>query len=166
MKERIITAACGAALCFSLQAFAAKDVAPATNDSCHQKLWAQLNLTADQKAKLKDMRSEMQTLRKTSRDKMKDLRDKSRDELLKAAPSKTVLYGYAAEISAVQKAMAEHMADHMLKVKTVLTKEQFEKLLSKDFWKNMRKCGPQHGMKGGPGKGGMHDPGGMPDMDD
>jgi hypothetical protein len=58
--------------------------------------------------------------------------------------------------------MSEKMADHMLKMKTILTKDQFQKLLSKDFW---------HGL-GQPGKGprpphdGQH---GMPppgDMDD
>ena len=131
----------------------------AMKDSSHQKMFEQLNLTVDQKAKMKALRQEMQDLRKANMEKMKALRDKSKDELLKAAPNKTVLYGFAKEMGDLHKAMAEHMADHLLKVKAVLTKEQFEKMLSKDFLKGMREQRMHdHGQK--------HGPGGMHDMDD
>jgi Spy/CpxP family protein refolding chaperone len=125
------------------RAFCVPDSTAHAQDSTHQKWWAQLNLTEDQKAKLKTLRADMKDFRKTNFEKMKSLLDKSKDELLKAAPSKTVLYGYAKEMGDLHKAISEKMADHMLKMKTILTKEQFQKLLSKDFW---------HGM-GQPGKG-------------
>jgi Spy/CpxP family protein refolding chaperone len=127
----------------------------AVKDSSHQKMFEQLNLTADQKAKMKALRQEMQDLRKANMEKMKAIREKSKEELLKATPNKTVLYGYAKEMGDLHKAMSEHMADHLLKVKAVLTKEQFEKMLSKDFLKGMR----EQRMK-------EHGPGGMHDMDD
>jgi Spy/CpxP family protein refolding chaperone len=114
-------------------------------DSSHQKIWAELNLTADQKVKLKTMREDAQQSRTAIFDKMKDLRDKSKQELLKEKPSKDVLYGYAKQLAEEQKILAEHMADHMLKLKSILTKEQFEKVLSKDFFMGMQK---EHGGNG------------------
>lgn len=137
----------------------------AMHDSLHQKFMDQLNLSADQKAKMKALREEMRTLRKANMEKMKVLREKSKEELLKAAPNKTVLYGYAKEMGDLHKAMAEQMADHLLKVKAVLTKEQFEKMMSKDFLKGMR----ERRMHDGPPRGGPHGmggPGGMHEMDD
>jgi Spy/CpxP family protein refolding chaperone len=135
-------------------------------DSLHQKWFAQLNLTGDQKAKMKALREEMRSLRKANREKMKALLDKSKEELLKAAPNKTVLYGIAKEMGDLHKAMSEHMADHLLKVKAILSKEQFEKMLSKDFMKGKR----EQGMRKGPGKDGSHGMGGHgpgePDDDD
>jgi Spy/CpxP family protein refolding chaperone len=136
----------------------------ATKDSSHQKWIQQLNLSTDQKAKMKALREEMQTMRKSTMEKMKSLRDKSRDELLKAAPNKMVLYGYAKEIGDLHKAMSEQMADHMLKVKGILSKEQFEKMMSRDFLKGIRdkkiggpKTGKPYKMHG-QGPGGPHDP--------
>jgi Spy/CpxP family protein refolding chaperone len=117
----------------------------------HQKMFAQLNLNADQKGKMKVLRDEMKKLREANMEKMKALRDKSKEEMLKASPDKTVLYGFAKEMGDLHKEMAEQMADHMLKVKAVLTKEQFEKMLSHEFVKEMR------GKMGGPGgPGGKH----------
>lgn len=131
-------------------------------DSSHQKWWAQLNLTDDQKAKLKTLRQEMRESRKANFDKMKALLDKSKEELLKPAPTKAALYGYAKEMGDLHKAMAERMADHMLKVKTILTKDQFAKLLSKEMhppgMREMHK-GPNDAPHG-------QGPHGGPDLDD
>jgi Spy/CpxP family protein refolding chaperone len=121
----------GSAFCGTDSASCTTKRAP--GDSMHQKWFAQLNLTDDQKAKLKDMRKEMGEFRKVNFEKMKALREKSKVEFLKAAPSKTVLYGFAKEMGDLHKAMAEKMADHILKMKTILTKEQFEKMLNFDF---------------------------------
>jgi Spy/CpxP family protein refolding chaperone len=134
------------------------DSTAAVKDSAHQKWWSELDLTADQKTKLKGLRVDMKEFRKANFEKMKALLDKSKDELLKAAPSKTVLYGYAKEMGELHRTEAEHMVDHMLKMKSVLTKEQFEKLIKMGL-----RRGP-HGMDGKMHKGG---PGGPPpDMDD
>ncbi len=111
----------------------------AMQDSSRQKWWSELKLTADQKLKLKAIREDMQQFRKANFEKMKDLREKSKQELLKALPSKDVLYGFAKQLADQHRTMAEHMADHMLKLKGILTKEQFEKILSKDFFMGMQK---------------------------
>jgi Spy/CpxP family protein refolding chaperone len=135
------------------------DSTVAAGDSVHQKFWAQLNLTVDQKQKLKAIREENKDFRKANFEKMRALLEKSKDELLKPSPSKSVLYGYAKEMGDLHKTEAEHMADHMLKLKTILTKEQFEKLI---------KMGPPHGMHGmkdHPHRGGPGTPP-PPDMDD
>jgi Spy/CpxP family protein refolding chaperone len=99
----------------------------------------ELGLNADQNAKLKTLHSEMKIAHKEHIEKIKALREKSREELLKPKPDKTVLYGFAGEIGALQKIMAEKEADHLLKIKAILTPEQFDKLLSRNFTK---KVGP------------------------
>jgi Spy/CpxP family protein refolding chaperone len=129
----------------------------AKQDSSHQQLWKQLNLTPDQAAKLKSFREEMKTFRKTSFEKMSELRKKSKEELLKATPDKAVLKGYAKDLGDLTKAMAEQMTDHMLKIKSVLTKEQFEKLLSKDFMMDMRHKMGEWNKDGKNHKGPPHD---------
>jgi Spy/CpxP family protein refolding chaperone len=136
------------------------DPSAAARDSSHQKWWAQLNLTADQQAKLKTLRAEMKDFRKANFEKMKTLLDKNKAELLKAAPSKSVLYGYAKEMGDLHKTMSEHMADHMLKMKSILTKDQFDKLLSRDMF-----MGP-HGMRHGNPEGHRSGAGATPDRDD
>jgi Spy/CpxP family protein refolding chaperone len=135
----------------------------APRDSSHQKWWAQLNLTDDQQAKLKTLRQEMRESRKANFEKMKALLDKSKEELLKPSASKAVLNGYAKEMGELHRALAEQMADHMLKVKTILTKDQFAKLLGNEMrppmMREMRK-GP-HDERHGQGQGGP-----PPDFDD
>jgi Spy/CpxP family protein refolding chaperone len=143
-------------------AFCAADPAAKAADSSHQKWWAQLNLNDDQKAKLKELRAGAKDFRKANFEKMKSLLDKSKEELLKPAPNKTVLYGFAKEMGELHKAMAEHMAEHMLKVKAILSKEQFQKFMNRDFREGMGRPGAPHGEAGGAGPHHPHDG----DMDD
>jgi Spy/CpxP family protein refolding chaperone len=105
-----------------------------------------LNLSADQTEKLKALRDEMKPLRQATQDQMRALREKSKDELLKANPSKSVLDDLARQMGEVhhQTALKEH--EHLLKIKAILSKEQFEKLLSHD---PLRDGGPRK--PGGPG---------------
>jgi Spy/CpxP family protein refolding chaperone len=139
MHAKMVTCLCVLSLVMSASpAFCVPDSAMAARDSSRQKWWAQLNLTADQKAKLKTLRAEMKDFRKANFEKMKSLLDKNKAELLKAAPNRSVLFGYAKEMGDLHETMSEHMADHMLKMKSILTKEQFEKLLSRDMFR-----GPQ-----------------------
>jgi Spy/CpxP family protein refolding chaperone len=153
MRGKMIVCVCALSLFLNAATvFCASDSTDRARDSLHQKWWAQLNLTADQQAKLKALRSGTKDFRKANIEKMKSLLDKTKEELLKPAPSKAVLYGFAKEIGDLHKARSEHMADHMLTLKTILTKEQFQKFLSRDFHKGM-----------GPGEKG-HRPHG--DMDD
>ena len=64
------------------------------------------------------------------------------------------MYGYAKEMGELHKAMSEHMANHMLTIKSVLTKEQFAKLLSNEFHPPMG--GGHTGSHDGPPAGAGH----------
>jgi Spy/CpxP family protein refolding chaperone len=112
------------------------------------KIAQELGLNTDQKAQLKALHEEMKNSRKDHMEKMKALREKSRDELLKAAPKQATLYEYAKEMGTLHTAMAQKEADHLLKVKAILTPDQFKKLLSKDF-----RHEPEEGMGGPQGHG-------------
>jgi Spy/CpxP family protein refolding chaperone len=156
---------CGLALCLMMAAppaQGAQDSASFSRDSTRHRIWAQLGLSESQKAKLKEMRKQSMEFRKQNFEKMKVLLDKSKEELLKPSPSKAVLHGYAKEMGDLHRTMAEQMADHMIALKSVLTKEQFEKLLSNEFRPPMPGGhggdGPHHGPPGGHG--------GPPDFDE
>jgi periplasmic protein CpxP/Spy len=95
-----------------------------------QKVTKNLGLTTDQQAKLKNLRADVGKLNKVTRDKIKTLREKEKDELLVPNPSQQALYGYAKEINDLQGAMAEKRLEHLLKVKEILTPDQFKKLMS------------------------------------
>jgi Spy/CpxP family protein refolding chaperone len=95
-----------------------------------QKIAKNLELTPDQQAKLKDLRADMGKQNKATREKIKTIREKEKEELLIPNPSQPALYGYAKEINDLQGAMAEKRLEHLLKVKEVLTPDQFKKLLS------------------------------------
>ena len=118
----------------------------AREKSMGEKMAKELGLSADQKAKLKDLREGMKTVRKENMEKMRELVDKSKDELLKPTPDKDALAALAKESGELRRAMTEKETDHLLKVKAVLTPDQFKKLLSKDF-------GPRKGFR----EGGHHD---------
>jgi len=132
--------------------FGAQDSASFSRDSTRHKMWTQLGLSEDQKAKLKDMRTSMREFRKRNFEKMKAILDKSKEELLKQAPSQSVLYGYANDMGNLHREMSRQMADHMLKLRSILSKEQFTKLLSNEFRPSM-----QGGPHGRPGHGGPPD---------
>jgi Spy/CpxP family protein refolding chaperone len=106
------------------------DTSHAQGKAMWQKIAKNLELTPDQQAKLKDLRADMGKQNKISRDKIKTLREKEKEELLIPNPSQQALYGYAKEINDLQGTMAEKRLEHLLKVKEVLTPDQFKKLLS------------------------------------
>lgn len=95
-----------------------------------QKMSEKLGLTADQQTKLKDLRVDMQKQTEDTWKKIKTIRGKEKDELLVPNPSQQALYGYAKEINDLQGVMAEKRLENLLKVKEVLTQDQFKKLLS------------------------------------
>ena len=105
-----------------------------------------LNLNADQQAKLKALRGEMKPVREATMEKVKALHEKAKVELLKATPGKAELENIARQLGDAHRDMALKEQEHLLKVKAILTPEQFEKILSI----------PMKGMKGmghdGPGR--------------
>ena len=139
-------------MCFAAGATlaAAPDSSQSKGKGMGDKIAKELGLSADQKTKLKDLREEMKGVRKEHMEKMKAILDKSKEELLKASPKKEVLYGYAKQSGDLRRIMAEREVDHLLKVKAILTPEQFKKLLNKDF---------RHGPGMVPGPKGPHDQG-------
>ena len=96
------------------------------------RMFAGLNLTDDQQTKLKALHDEMMTIRKKHMEAVKTVRDKMKTELLKSDASQNTLYGYAGELGELHKQMTKDRTDHLLKVKKVLTPEQFSKLVEKE----------------------------------
>lgn len=100
-----------------------------------QKMWNDLGLTDDQKEKLKAVHQEGRDMRHKDMEALKTLRQKMKEELLKPSPSKATLDGYATEMGNLSKRMTQARTDHLLKVKSILTPEQFSKLLDKEWMK-------------------------------
>lgn len=113
-----------------------------------------LNLSADQKAKLKATRDEMKPVRDATMAQMKALREKAKTELLKANPAKSVLDDLAKQMGQVHQQMAMNEQENLLKIKSILSKEQFERILSRELIQGpaQRKGDkPGHEGRGGPG---------------
>jgi Spy/CpxP family protein refolding chaperone len=104
-------------------------------------IWKELNLTDEQKAKLKELRSGQAPAHKKEGETMRDVRQKIKAELLKEKPDRVALNKLTDEIANSHRQMARDRTEHLLKVKQILTKEQFEKMLSAED-------GPKCGMSG------------------
>jgi Spy/CpxP family protein refolding chaperone len=96
------------------------------------RMFDDLKLTDEQQARLKALRDEMMTIRKQHIEAVKGVRDKMKAELLKPSPSQKMLDRYAGELGELHKKMTKDRTDHLLKVKKVLTPEQFSKLVEKE----------------------------------
>ena len=122
-----------------LPAFAFSQKASSPPDRQHR-MWADLELNEEQKEKLKTLHVETKTERKSHFEALRDLRTKIKDELLKEQPSQSVLDDYAQKMGALHQEMARKQNQHMLKLKEVLTAEQFSKIVSKE-WKGGKHAG-------------------------
>lgn len=121
----------------------------------HQhRLWNSLGLDADQKAKLLTMHNEMRDIRKKNIEAETAVRVKIKDELSKSNPSKNVLSGYVDELGKLHDHMIQSHIDHLLQIKTILTPDQFHKVIDKQ-WNG---CGYGEG-KGRHGACGVNDTG-------
>lgn len=99
--------------------------------SCKDKkegVMRQLNLTAEQKKLLKDSkeahRAEMGQLAKALKEKRRELKD----ALAKPGVTKEQVDPIASQIKSIQTQMVDRRIDGILKVKGILTPEQFQKL--------------------------------------
>jgi Spy/CpxP family protein refolding chaperone len=133
MKSKVLLlSACAGILVVSSIAFSAQP-----NDSAmekhHQKMMADLKLTADQQSKIQALHKGFETAGKTLVEQMKGINEKVKTELLKDQPSKQVLDGYAVQLADIQKQLIQKRFDHVLQVKTILTKEQFSKHISHEW---------------------------------
>lgn len=110
-------------------------------------MWTDLGLTEEQKVKLKELHQEINSARGKNFETARNIRTKIRDELIKENPSTSQLDLYAAELGEVHKQIAKQHNDHLLKVKTVLSAEQFSKIVNKEterFGKFRTRAGGKH----------------------
>ena len=103
----------------------------------HKAFMEKLNLTDDQHTKLKLLKLDMQKEHILHFDEVKKVREKIKEEMLKEKPSQSALDGFAKELGKLHGELEKKRFKHFLKIKGVLNKEQFEKILSKEFRKGM-----------------------------
>ena len=96
-----------------------------------KEMWAELGLTSEQETKLKELHRQTAPNRREQMKKIEELRGKIKTELLKDKPSQKVLDDYAAQMGDLHKLMNLSSIDHLLKVKEILTPEQFKKFTEK-----------------------------------
>lgn len=102
------------------------------SETKHHRIFADLNLSEKQQNDLKALHQEMKELRLHHMESVRAVRDRMKTELLKPDASQSVLYGHAAELGELHKQMSKDRSDHLLKVKKVLTPEQFSKLVERE----------------------------------
>jgi Spy/CpxP family protein refolding chaperone len=119
------------------------------NQGAHR-MWNDLQLNADQQSKLLTIHNESQAIRKAQMDEESTVRGKIKEELAKSNPSKTVLSGFANELGNLHEKQIQSHIDHMLQLKAILTPEQFQKVIDKQW------NGQEKGMRG-MGRMGGHD---------
>jgi len=93
----------------------------------------ELRLTEDQKARLAQLRTEGNAMREEHMKKMKEIRLKMKEELAKDTPDGNKLMDYASQTADLVEQQTKARVEHLLKVKNILTKEQFEKMLTKEW---------------------------------
>lgn len=109
----------------------------AQKGSCHEKagpgcFWTDMKLTTEQQEKLKALHGEMMETRKAHKDEVMAVRKKIADELIKDAPSTANLDTYSKELGELHAKMTQERYQHLLKVKQILTAEQFKTMLSRE----------------------------------
>jgi Spy/CpxP family protein refolding chaperone len=128
-----------------------------------KKMFAELGLTPEQEAKLKEIRAAAAPAKKLHQQQLEVVRQKIKVELQKEKPSKSALNKYAAEAGSLHKQMNLASIDRLLKIKAVLTPEQFNKLSERGFMHGPGGPGmdkarmthkPRDGKDGRDGKGG------------
>lgn len=95
------------------------------------RMWADIDLSADQKTKLAKLREEFKTEQKAGFESMKSLRDQVAVELKKEAPDRKLLSKISQEMGNSAQAMSEKRINHVLAVKSILTKEQFARFIDR-----------------------------------
>ena len=95
-----------------------------------RKMLEELNLSAEQEAKFKEINSQYAPARRENAQRIEELREKINQEILRDKPSKSMLIQYAGTIGELQKKMSLSSVNHLLDVKAVLTPEQFKTFVS------------------------------------
>ena len=103
----------------------------------HKGFIEELKLTDEQATQLKLLKLDMQKEHVLHFGEVKKVRDKIKKEMLKEKPSQSTLDGFAKELGKLHGELEKKRFKHFLKIKGALNKDQFEKILSKAFLKDM-----------------------------
>ncbi|MBN1602572.1 MAG: Spy/CpxP family protein refolding chaperone [Chitinispirillaceae bacterium] len=125
--------------------------------------WKDMKLTTQQQENLKTLHDQMQETRKKHKNEVKTVRKKISDELLKDTPSTADLDTYSRELGDIHVRMTQERYNHLLKVKQVLTTEQFKMMISREDCKKHYRHKGKMGSPNGPDRkhaGGCHKGGG------
>jgi Spy/CpxP family protein refolding chaperone len=99
----------------------------------HAKWASDLGLTQEQKSNLLKIHKEMREIRLKQRENVASLRLKIKNELNQPNPSKPILDGYAVDLGKLHTMQIQNNTEQMLKIKAILTPEQFSKLIDKKW---------------------------------
>jgi Spy/CpxP family protein refolding chaperone len=133
MKRRILALVCAVVLTFGLRglALAAHDDndMSAKRENMEQKIDKELNLSAEQREQLKSFRADQQTVRQDIKKQLAEKRLAMKDELAKPESDKSIIDQLSADIKQLAGQGIDLHTAAMLKMKEVLTQEQFKKFL-------------------------------------
>ena len=110
-----------------------------------QKIYAQLNLTDEQKKQLEDNKHKNQEQKKALFKHMKSVREELRQEFMKPDLDMNKVNAIHAQIKATQSQMADNRLNSVLEVRKILTPEQFKKF--HELMKKHEKMERHHGDK-------------------
>ncbi len=94
-----------------------------------QKIWDQLNLTTEQKKQLGENKAKNREAMTTKFEQMKSCRESLKEELMKPELDMNKINGIQFQIKALQVEMVDNHLKSVLDVRTILTREQFEKFI-------------------------------------
>ena len=121
-------------------------------------VWSELNLTAEQKAKIEALQDEHYKATRPLREKIYDKSTEIRRLWLAANPDKDKITAAERELRALRGEMEDRATTLRLEIRSVLTPEQNEKLADLR-WGGGYGFGPRHGIRGRGGFGPGYWPG-------
>ena len=117
----------------------------------HGGWFSELNLTDEQKIELQKLRDEIRPIREKNWEEVRVIRKKIREELAKDQSDRATLTEYSKKLSTLTFNMTEAMNDHVLKMREVFTKEQYDKM--NEVYLNRRAQGGKRGWNNGMSNG-------------
>ncbi len=116
-------------------------------DFHHGAIWAKLNLSAEQKAKIEALELAHRKEVRPIREKMFDKSVALRRMWLQTNPDKDKILALQKEVRTLREQLEDKATTHILDIRKVLTPEQRDKLVNSGWGKGMG-FGPRGGMRG------------------
>ncbi len=91
--------------------------------------WEELGLTDQQKEQIRELHKENRSWRSESMKEIAEVRGNIRDEMLKEHPDRNRLNSHAEKLGDLYKAATDARIEYFFELKTVLTDEQFSKVV-------------------------------------